>query len=78
MEDHIKIDSRYFRPTEPEELLPDPAKAREKLNWNPKVEFGDLVKIMVDADMRAAGLKPIGEGDKIIKQKFTNKWWGVD
>jgi len=78
MADHIRIDPRYFRPTEPEELLPDPAKARAKLNWNPKVKFKDLVKIMVDADLRAAGLEPIGEGDKIIEQKFANKWWGVD
>ena len=78
MADHIRIDPRYFRPTEPEELLPDPAKARAKLNWNPKVKFKDLVKIMVDADLRAAGLEPIGEGDKIIERKFANRWWGVD
>jgi GDPmannose 4,6-dehydratase len=78
VEKHIRIDPRYFRPTEPEELLPDPAKAQAKLNWNPKVKFKDLVKIMVDADLRAAGLEPIGEGDKIIRQKFPNKWWGVD
>jgi len=77
-ESHIKIDPRYFRPTEPEGLLPDPAKARATLNWNPKIKFKDLVKIMVDADMRAAGLEPIGEGDEILKKKFPNKWWGVD
>jgi GDPmannose 4,6-dehydratase len=74
----VKIDPRYFRPTEVEELVADPTKAKEKLNWNPKVKFNELVKIMVDADMRAAGLEPIGEGDKIIEKKFTNRWWGVD
>jgi GDPmannose 4,6-dehydratase len=47
------------------------------LHWNPKIRFEDLVKIMVDADMRAAGLSPIGEGDKIL-EKFSNKWWKVD
>jgi GDPmannose 4,6-dehydratase len=78
MEKHIRIDPRYFRPTEPEELLPDSAKARAKLNWNPKVKFKDLVKIMVDADLRAAGLTPVGEGDSIVKQKFPDRWWGVD
>ena len=78
IEEHVRIDSRYFRPTEVEELVSDPAKARKKLNWNPKIKFGDLVKIMVDADMRVAGLKPIGEGDEIIEKKFPNKWWGVD
>lgn len=33
---------------------------------------------MIDADMRDAGLEPIGEGDEIIKKKFVNKWWQVD
>jgi GDPmannose 4,6-dehydratase len=78
MEELVRIDSRYFRPTEVEELVADPAKARKNLNWNPKIKFNDLVKIMVDADMRAAGLEPAGEGDEIIKKKFPNKWWGVD
>lgn len=48
------------------------------INWDPKIKFGDLVKIMVDADMRAAGLKAIGEGDEIIRKRFANRWWGVD
>ena len=78
IEEHVRIDSRYFRPTEVEELVSDPAKAKKKLNWNPKVKFDDLVKIMVDADMRAIGLEPIGEGDDIIKKKFPNRWWRVD
>ena len=77
-EEHVKIDSRYFRPTEVEELVADPAKARKKLNWNPKIKFNELVKIMVDADMRAEGLEPIGEGDEIIEKKFPNRWRGVD
>ena len=78
MEEHVRIDSRYFRTTEVEELVSDPAKARNKLKWNPKIKFKDLVKIMVDADMRAAGLEPPGEGDEIIKKKFPNRWWSVD
>ena len=75
---HVKIDPRYFRPTEVEELVADPTKAKEKLGWNPRIKLNDLVKIMVDADMRAVGLEPIGEGDEIIKKKFPNRWWGVD
>jgi GDPmannose 4,6-dehydratase len=75
---HVKIDSRYFRPTETEELISDPTKAKEKLSWNPKIKFEDLIKIMIDADLRAAGLVPIGEGYEIIKKKFPNRWWGVD
>ena len=77
IKDHVKIDPRYFRPTEAEELIADPTKAKKKLNWNPKIKFGDLVKIMVDADMRAVGLKPIGEGDNILK-KLSSRWWKAD
>ena len=71
----VKIDSRYFRPTETEVLVADPANAIKKLGWNPKIKFKDLVKIMVDADMRAVGLEPIGEGDEILRKKFPNRWW---
>ncbi len=47
----VEVDSRYFRPTEVESLLGDATKARQKLGWQPKVGFKELVKIMVDADM---------------------------
>ena len=52
---------------------------KKKLNWNPKITFKELVKIMVDADMEAAGLKPVGEGKVILKEKF-GKWhqWKMD
>ncbi len=75
---YIKIDPRYFRPTEVETLIADSTKARDTSGWNPKVKFKDLIKIMLDADMRAAGLDPIGEGDEILKKKFPNRWWQVD
>jgi len=77
-EKYVKIDPRYFRPTETEELVADPKKAKKMLGWNPKIRFEELVKIMVDADMKKAGLKPIGEGDKVVKKKFPNKWWKID
>ena len=47
----IKIDPRYFRSTEVETLLGDPSKAKNKLNWTPKISFGDLVKEMIEADL---------------------------
>jgi len=75
---YVEVDPRYFRPTEVGKLIADPAKAREKLNWQPRVNFNDLAKIMVDSDMRKIGLKPIGEGDKILKEKFPAKWWKAD
>jgi len=75
---HIEIDKKYFRPTEVECLIADSKKAKRLLKWKPKIGFEDLVKIMIDADMRDIGLKPIGEGDKIIKKKFSKRWWKAD
>lgn len=74
--EYAEIDSRYFRPTEVEHLLADASKARERLGWEPKITFHDLVKIMVDADMEAAGLEPKGEGKGILDEEFTgwHRW----
>jgi len=69
---HVKIDPRYFRPTEVELLLANPAKARKKLDWQPKVTFKELVRIMVDADMEAIGLKAPGEGKAILAKHGLN------
>ena len=78
VQNHVEIDPRYFRPTETERLVANAEKSKRILGWAPKVEFDELVKIMVDADMRKLGLQPIGEGDEIIEKKFPNKWWKVD
>jgi GDPmannose 4,6-dehydratase len=77
-EDYVEIDHMYFRPTDPEILIADASKAKKELGWKPKIRFKELVKIMVDADMRAAESEPIGEGDAILEKKFPNRWWGVD
>ena len=50
----VMVDPRYFRPTEVETLLGDPAKAKAQLGWSPKVSFRQLVGEMVDEDLRAA------------------------
>ena len=50
----INIDSRYFRPTEVETLLGDASKAKKKLNWIPKISFKQLVKEMVEEDLKLA------------------------
>ena len=47
----IRVDPRYFRPTEVEVLLGDASRAREQLGWAPKVDFGQLVRMMVDAEV---------------------------
>ncbi len=77
-EKYLEVDPRYFRPTEVDVLVADPGKARSKLKWDPKVKFNELVKIMVDADMRAAGLNSVGEGDDVVRRIFPNRWWKVD
>lgn len=71
-QDYVEIDPRYFRPTEVEFLLADSSKARERLGWNPKVTFKELVKIMVDCDLGMIGLKSPGEGKSILEQKAIN------
>jgi GDPmannose 4,6-dehydratase len=76
--EYVKIDPRYFRPLEVDSLRANARKARERLGWEPKVMFKDLVRIMVDADMRKMDLKPVGEGDRILKDRFPNRWWEVD
>ncbi len=50
----VKIDPRYFRPTEVEQLQGDASKARTKLGWKPKTSFAELVKEMVTFDLEAA------------------------
>jgi GDPmannose 4,6-dehydratase len=50
---YIEIDPRYYRPTEVEALQGDSSKARKKLGWKPRVQFRELIRMMVDADMAA-------------------------
>jgi GDPmannose 4,6-dehydratase len=50
---YVRIDPKYFRPTEVDLLLGDATKAKEKLGWAPKILFEDLVKEMVTADLVA-------------------------
>jgi len=50
--DYVEIDPRYFRPAEVDSLLGDASKARRELGWEPKVGFEELVRIMVDADVK--------------------------
>lgn len=57
-EDYVRIDEQYYRPTEVDLLIGDCTKAKEKLGWKPRVGFKDLVKIMVTADLAAAGIDP--------------------
>lgn len=51
---HVEIDPRYFRPAEVDVLCGDMSKAKRVLKWEPKVRFKDLVRLMVDADLKLA------------------------
>ena len=53
-EKYVEYDARYIRPTEVDQLLGDATKARTVLGWEPKVKFRELVKMMVDADLKLA------------------------
>ncbi len=59
----LRIDSRYFRPTEVETLLGDPSKAKEQLGWEPKIAFEEMVQEMIKEDLK------IAERDQVVRQK---------
>ena len=75
-EEYVKIDPKYYRPTEVEYLHSDASKAQAKLGWQPRVSFQELVRIMIDYDLEADGLASPGEGRKILAQK--NLSWVKD
>ena len=58
----VRVDSRYFRPTEVETLLGDPSKAKQKLGWSPRINFKELVREMVREDLKSA------ERDELVKK----------
>ena len=62
----VRIDPRYFRPTEVETLLGESSKASSKLNWQPKISFEELVKEMMSTDLEEA------RRDKLCKEKGFN------
>ena len=62
-EKYVEIDPAYFRPTEVDYLLGDSTKARSTLGWEPKTNFKQLVRMMVDSDLRLA------EDERLIHEK---------
>jgi GDPmannose 4,6-dehydratase len=78
VEEHVTVDEGLFRPPEQNVLVADSRKASKMLDWEPTITFPELVKIMVDADLRRQGVPPIGEGDDVLRRKFPGRWWGAD
>ena len=64
---YVEIDRRYYRPSEVDLLMGDASKAKKVLNWQPKVTFKELTRMMTDADMK------IARDEKIIKQQTAEK-----
>jgi len=58
----VKVDPRYFRPTEVETQLGDPTKTKQKLGWSPYTTFAELVAEMVREDLKSA------ESDELVKK----------
>jgi GDPmannose 4,6-dehydratase len=58
----VRMDERYYRPCEVEQLLGDPAKAKRQLNWEPNVKFEELVKIMTEGDLKILDGAPYSIG----------------
>ena len=63
---YVEIDPRYFRPTEVDVLLGDASKAKRLLGWEPRVSFGELVRLMVEADLQA--LMEVRQCQDVIRQ----------
>lgn len=76
---YVKIDPRYFRPTEVHYLQADISHSSKMFGWKPRIHFHQLVRIMMDADLELEGLQAPGEGKKIVADAFGSwhSWSGV-
>jgi GDPmannose 4,6-dehydratase len=66
-EPHVRQDPRYFRPIDPPILVGDASKARDRLGWEPRVSFRELVRSMVDAELAAAGISRPAPSDPVAQ-----------
>lgn len=66
---HVEVDPEYYRPTEIDRLVGDASKARERLGWQPKTKFRDLVKIMVDADRQLLRDSLTGQAERRLSAR---------
>ncbi|GAB4347540.1 MAG: GDP-mannose 4,6-dehydratase [Cyanophyceae cyanobacterium] len=72
-EEYVEFDPRYLRPAEVDLLIGDSTKAREKLGWEPSVTFEELVKLMVDADLRVLGIEPPAGSNRDHEDTATHR-----
>jgi len=73
---YVDVDLRYFRPTEVELLQADASEAKRRLEWEPRISFKELVQVMMDADLEAAGVSAPGKGRECVAERSLD-WIGV-
>jgi len=71
-EDYVEISKRHFKPNEVEHLLGDASKAKKELGWSPKTSFKDLVKMMLDEDLKLAKQEKVLLDNQLIKPTWEN------
>lgn len=64
---YVKVDPRYLRPSDVDNLKSDPSKANRLFGWNPKILAPELAKVMIDYDMSVLGLSPPNQSQDILK-----------
>jgi len=69
---HVEIDERYYRATEVDLLLGDATKAKKKIGWEPRVRFKELVRMMVDSDLKIESTRA-NETSAVTHHEFLDK-----
>lgn len=75
-QDYVEVDQKYFRPLEVPVLQADSSEAKKRLGWEARVKFRELVRILVDTDLEAAGLPARGEGKRCLADSRWS-WLGM-
>lgn len=77
-QEFVEFDPRYLRPAEVDLLIGDPAKAKQQLDWEPSVTFPELVRLMVEADLKALGLVPLnGYTPQLVPDQATIRQFSI-
>tara|TARA_X000000950_G_scaffold18384_1_gene19922 strand:+ start:227 stop:703 length:477 start_codon:yes stop_codon:yes gene_type:complete len=71
-EEYVQTSEKYLRPNEVDYLLGDPSKAKEKLKWEPKTSFNELVEMMVSSDMKLAKQERVLIDENLISPTWEN------
>jgi GDPmannose 4,6-dehydratase len=70
--DYVEVSQKYFRPNEVKYLLGDSSKAKKELNWKPNTSFQDLVKMMIEHDIRIAQSEKILLDEGLLEPSWEN------